>query len=322
MKRRRSIKIIITTLVVLIVAELGLRLAGWAYLNRYYSGLSDSKPNHIHILCLGESSTLGLWVRREDTYPMQLQERLRRYYHNDEIHVIVAPHVGQNSSQMANRIDDYVAQYRPRLVIAMAGVNNEWSLSESHLGRFLPGTQLELRSLIALDGLRLFRVARYLYLRVTTGHTANQEYSILGHPSLASWPPPRWRHDFALRHPSAFAQMWQYDMRLMIEGARKGGAEFLVMTYHLPPEFLNSADYTELAAHEHVRLVRNDLSFLPLITVGTIDQYVFGDDHWHPNRRGYSIIAENAFEAIVSNNLLQLFDGAPQVRAIEQNPQP
>ncbi|MFH1878349.1 MAG: hypothetical protein ABH883_06040, partial [Candidatus Omnitrophota bacterium] len=82
------------------VIEIVLRIAGYFYLNRLYTGSFLSRFNNadtdINIVCLGESSTAGLWVSWKDSYPKQLQRKLRFFYHNDNIKVIVPPHVGQN----------------------------------------------------------------------------------------------------------------------------------------------------------------------------------------------------------------------------------
>src|SRR5262249_18432542 len=59
-------------------------------------------PGSINIVCLGESTTAGLWIRFEDSYPKQLERVLREFYRTNAINVIVPPHIGQNTSQMAN----------------------------------------------------------------------------------------------------------------------------------------------------------------------------------------------------------------------------
>src|SRR5438128_2511049 len=111
--------------------ELVLRLSGALYVRWTYGGGADADPNAITILCLGESSTVGLWVPREDSYPGQLEHALRDYYGEQRIHVVVPLHLGQNTSQIADHLPEHLRIHRPRLVVLMTGYNNEWSLAES-----------------------------------------------------------------------------------------------------------------------------------------------------------------------------------------------
>ena len=60
---------------------------------------------------------------------------------------------------MANRIESYLSLYRPRLVIIMAGVNNQWSLNENAAVDEIPGADGRyLAKLRTADGLRTVRV--------------------------------------------------------------------------------------------------------------------------------------------------------------------
>ena len=147
-------------LLVLVTLELGLRLVGKWYLEtHYYQQWSHGRDGHQEtIVCLGESSTVGLWCKREDSYPKQLERMLNERFHTDRFLAVVPPHVGQNTSQIANRVESYIQLYHPRLIIVMSGVNKLWALGESSAGRFLHGSlmdTLSLRSNILLGQLRL-----------------------------------------------------------------------------------------------------------------------------------------------------------------------
>src|SRR5207249_249625 len=140
--------------------------------------------------------------------------------------VIVPPHVGQNTSQVANRISDYMRLYHPRLVIVMAGYNNQWSMAESHVVRFLSdsdATAWKVRMRIYLDNLRLFKVAHWFYLSLFEHCGANYKHETaivaLGHPELQRGAPLHVQK-FARSHREAFRRSWNYDLELIIDGAR------------------------------------------------------------------------------------------------------
>ena len=153
--------------------EIGLRVAGNLYLKRLYVNHTTrfkTSPDACTVIALGESSTAGLWVEKSSSYPRQLLRLLRKKHPGIDINVVVPPHVGQNTSQMANRIDDYMRVFSPRVIILMVGANNHWSWAESHIGRFLDPTgfdRMRARARIWLNEFRLYKVLHYGYLRLT-----------------------------------------------------------------------------------------------------------------------------------------------------------
>ena len=63
------------------------------------------------------------------------------------------------------------------------------------------------------------------------------------------------------------------------------------------------SDFIQMAKDDDVPLIRNDLLFDPIIKRNEIDLYVL-HDHWHPNREGYRLIADNVFRFIGSSRIL------------------
>jgi lysophospholipase L1-like esterase len=305
-RRARLLRGLRVLLVLLLLLELGLRVAGHFYLNRLYVHVADLSPGDITILCLGESSTEGLGVEPADAYPAQLSALLQaRYGHHFSL--IIPPDIGQNSSQVADRIGDYLDRYRPSLVIIMEGVNNDWALRESHIARFVQGSDTwRLSAQRAIDGIRLLRLGRYLYLRFTSGagvrRIARERLAIFGQPGFAKYPPPPEVYAFALQHQEAFRELWRWDVRHIIDGVKRKGAQPLLMTYHtagsIPVE-----EFVAMAEEQHTPLVRNDLAFGRL--QGAPEDYLIAD-RWHPNKKGYAVIAKEAFDEITRLNLLGL----------------
>ncbi len=299
---------------------------GQAYLTRYYASNAseNARPDTVNILSLGESSTFGLWCDPKDSYPKQLERKLREHYQDDRIRVVYPPHIGQNTSQMSNRIKQHIELYHPKIVILMVGAINEWACSETHISRFVDLKSLSLkgrvkfavfRVILGLDELRLFKVMRYIYLSGVARQdprfaslTKNENYmkynklSIFGHAEYALWPPHGLTTRLMSNYWELLPSLWRYDVEIMIREARQNGSKVILMTYPAAatpvPEFIAMAEKYDLP------LIRNDLSFKEFLKDKTMRQEYFFHDNWHPNAKGYSIIAQSVFDAIVSGNLL------------------
>lgn len=303
-----------------LVVEIAIRTIGFLYLNKMYINnyryrflYARFNPmiKSINIICLGESSTAGLWVNWEDSYPKQLERKLRGFYYNDNINVVVPPHMGQNTSQVANRMRSYIALYRPKLIILMLGANNKWSFAESHIGRFLnllDRNVWKIKILLALDSLRIFKIMRYSYQKfviVQKELLGKYRFFILGHPESVYPRTKIWDSTFEERNKKAFLELWNYDMRRIIREAKMNNIKVILMTYHInPTDYLSVNDYVSMANERRIFLIRNDKSFEPFIQNETIKNLLL-HDHWHPNKDGYEIIADNAFEMIKTNNILE-----------------
>jgi len=304
-------------LVICVIAELSLRLAGTFYLNRIYARDSNQykkSRDSINIVCLGESSTEGIWVAKNKSYPYQLESMLREKYGNNNINVIVPPHVGQNTSQISNRIQNYLELYKPRLIILMVGCNNEWSLAESNIGKFIETNNyesLKIKSYVILDQFRLYKLLRYAYLKFIKREQSNYTNGLdvtnykWGGPELVRFPPEKYIYKFAKSNSQAFIKLWEYDVGKIASAAKRQNVKVLLMTYHINPSYLPIEVFISLAGKNSIPLVRNDIIFFEQMKEEDISNYIFTDiDNWHPRERGYSIVAENAFNAVVANNLL------------------
>ncbi len=335
---RKTLLFFLTVILICLVTEMGLRIAGHIYLSKSYieayrAQYGNSKGENINIVCLGESSTEGLWVKWEDSYPKQLENQLRQFYSNNNIKVIVPPHIGQNTSQVANRINRYISLYRPKLIILMVGCNNTWSFAESHIIKFMTEFNKEnwkVRVLLVLDNFRLFKVLRYAYLKFAAKckSISNRDYLLFafGHPEYVLPETAIWPYFFEDLNDSqkqkvnrlyregffeklnrrAFAELWKFDVRYIIQEAKLHNVKIVLMTYHINPmRYISINDYMAMAEEQGILLIRNDISFDSLIKRGVINNFILSDN-WHPNKLGYSIIANNIFEEVKNNDLLQL----------------
>ncbi len=306
------LKIVLIAILVLGAIEITLRIVGNEYITKNY--VQDIKGRDIAnatvIMAVGESSTVGLWLPYRESYPAQLESRLQKTYLDKNVRIIVPMFVGQNTDQVANRIEKHIQMYHPKIILLMVGYNNEWSLAESRIGNFVKGPEsAKIKLAVFLSEFRIFRVLRYGYiaLRVNKDNLYRQQIEgqkyIWGGPELVRTPPPNEVYEFAKAHQPEFVELWDYDMHEIIRVAKENNVTVIIMTYHINPTYLNASEFEKMAIAEQVYLVRNDISFRPLIENNTIDDYLLSD-HWHPNAQGYAIIADNAYQMIVENQLL------------------
>jgi lysophospholipase L1-like esterase len=293
-------------LVLLLGLEALLRGLGWHFTRKYdaYQKRAIARRDCVTILALGESTTGGLWVDPDQSYPAQLERILTRKYQRP-ICVVFPPHFGQNSSQMLNRIDRYLEAYSPRLLVLMCGVNNTWSLEESNIWRFVnvfdvrqPGLLLR----IVLDHSRVFKLARMALHDLNWRVKAATELG--GSPPLTSWPPPDENNRFGSANRAAFLRMWRYEIGEMIDRARAHGTEVVLMTYPnyaFPPV----SEFEAMATRKNVPLQRNDLLVKPLLDARWVDYYFF-QDPGHPRPQAYAIMSSELAHLIEERNLLHL----------------
>jgi lysophospholipase L1-like esterase len=100
------------------------------------------------VLCVGDSHTYGALVRREDSFPAQLQRRLEQQ-EPGVWSVMNLGIPGLSSTQVRNRLPVWLARYQPDVVVAWSGVNDSWNVSEldqTRGGFALALEQLALRS--------------------------------------------------------------------------------------------------------------------------------------------------------------------------------
>ena len=74
------------------------------------------------ILAIGDSNTYGAGVERNETYPSQLEQKLKSNGYN--IHVINSGINGNTSKHGVQRLQNDLVQYQPHLVILLFGVGD------------------------------------------------------------------------------------------------------------------------------------------------------------------------------------------------------
>jgi hypothetical protein len=113
----------------LILFELGHRAFGAAY--RVFGGRSGANSRGTPVvLCVGDSHTFGTSVPREETYPAALQAELDRLAPEAGFEVVNRGIPGMNTSQLADLLPVWLAEYDPVMVVVWIGRNDHWNLED------------------------------------------------------------------------------------------------------------------------------------------------------------------------------------------------
>jgi tetratricopeptide (TPR) repeat protein len=107
-----------------VALEIILRLCGFILTSsqRRDNAISKQKLNAYRILCLGESTTAAFLGQKP--YPLQLEEILNQRVIGIEFSVINKGAIAMNSSFIVSKLDEYLKEYNPDMVIAMMGIND------------------------------------------------------------------------------------------------------------------------------------------------------------------------------------------------------
>jgi lysophospholipase L1-like esterase len=301
-------RIITPILIVLILLEIGFRIA--VFIKVEVLKPSFKKTEGIFtILCVGDSTTEGLTVSKEYSYPSRLQELLDQYSSDKKYRVINLGYAGVNSSQILNRFEDNIKRYHPDLIVLLAGINDPWNMNESRLWMFDASSSLwdkiKLRADVFLSYLRV-----YQFIKLITLDTKDfQKEAHVDHLDLK-------REGFAVsfeHSPDKKNQLYQlllYNIGHMVELAKSHGVPIFVQTFQKEglgqPRVLINKVYEKM----HVPIVDNQRVFelgekkgLKLISY----------DDYHPNKDGYVLIAKNVFNMMIQQKMLN----APPLPLIE-----
>ncbi len=159
----------------LTLLEAGLQCASLWFASARREPAPAARGEAFRILCIGESTTQGAWwVGEEKTWPKQLERLLRERRPDLHVEVINQGQIGASSDGIVDLVDGWLDIYRPQIVIAMMGINDEGNvLVYEH-----PGAA---ESHPVLGYLRLYKFLRLLWRSVRAEST--------GAPTPAAIPP-------------------------------------------------------------------------------------------------------------------------------------
>lgn len=141
----------------LAVVEFVLRSAGWVYLHnqRELGNKSDVTNGTYRILALGESTTAGF----SNSWPRLLEGILNDRDKSRKYQVFNEGISGTTTAFIASRLESYIDEYNPDLVITMMGINDE--LSDSSL-KFEMTWQSRLN--LMLNDIRVYKIVQRFFM--------------------------------------------------------------------------------------------------------------------------------------------------------------
>ncbi len=294
-------------LLILLLIECILRLYGAYYkytLNQLYKHEKKDTTYKIKILAVGESTTAGLWVENQ-SYPIQLQAKLERYYNCQgcvEMNIMSLP--GGNSSSTLYNLPKHLIKLKPNIVIFMEGYNDfafyGYNIDALLLENFFTKNKIiynaYLKYIDAINEIRIFRVAKLIYVSLTMPRTAYLDWNetVINHGAISGE-----RAQFKnFRQTDIFIQRQiSENIGKMVDIVRLNHITPILMTYHVAR--VNDI-IRAVAKNKEVFLVDNEAVFKRLS-----NDYVFKDSPSHPNAKGYSIIADTIIEDLLKWGLVK-----------------
>jgi lysophospholipase L1-like esterase len=108
------------------LGEIVLRAIGARHLARQEAEnrASIRRAGHYRVLCVGESTTAAVMVRRQDSYPGQLERILNERGNGLRFSVVNAGIPATNTTRILQALPGYLEKYDPHIVVSMMGTND------------------------------------------------------------------------------------------------------------------------------------------------------------------------------------------------------
>ena len=158
---QRIILILFGLFLFLVSLEVGLRLGGFVLssLQEYRNTQSIRQKGSYRIMCLGESTTVS--PGQEYCWPSQLENILNQRNLGMKFSVINKGRGATNTSGILEELESNLNEYKPHMVIAMMGVNDD--------GPHMPQeTICTKKTSPLLKSLKLYKLSRLLWLHIVT----------------------------------------------------------------------------------------------------------------------------------------------------------
>ncbi|HAJ56499.1 MAG TPA: hypothetical protein DCL35_01880 [Candidatus Omnitrophica bacterium] len=305
-KKRRVLYIFAGVCMSLVILELALRLLGSGYKLIYR--LPQDKGADYRIFCVGEPSTMGVGAAdpRKQSYPRQLESMLNSRFPGRKIQCFFDHTIGQNTSEILIKLPSYIQKYRPDLVILMTGVNNWWNMDKCNIFLFNKDkrvSDLALRTRVFMDQFRVWKLFKWLQLSLGF---YKEKWNI-------GWPEAldnrRLVQDGMDKLEKKYGNgIWRicnrlagYDISEMIRICQANHIRVMICSYPGGAKGRLAEVQGKMAEKYGVPFVDNESYFKSLSNAGAY----FYSDGWHPNEKGYALVAGNIYDCIIDNKLIE-----------------
>ena len=253
-------------------------------------------PNAYRILCIGDSSTFGFGTDDpgRESYPARLKQILQQS-NEKAVQVFNCALPGINSSQALRIFKKEIQRLQPHLVLICAGVNDPWNLIASRVLEFYEGPlakKILLRSVYYLQQLKLFRFLYLNWVNLRSREPQKEpvpdfDKNTVGKNQILMSDP--------VRFEEALIKNWENNFMEFFNISRERGCLVFFLEYHnegwmAPVKIIHSL-YSKLA-----------LPVIPLFDIfQDLDKKsvpVRANDAWHPNAKGYSIMAREVLKTL------------------------
>lgn len=293
-------KIIFTVFAIALSLEIALRLTGgiyyWVRTHRFYPDDNDK----IEILCLGESTTFGLLVQKNEAYPAQLGELLEAKYPNKFV-VYNRGVPGITSSLLLFNIRKFMDEIRPSVVIVSCGAN-EFNQRLVSTNTLLLNYNKNTRSSAIL-----FYVSRFLWdlktYRLLNLLFSNQKNHFFEH--YGAW--VNCENKFGTTNKiiseehltELIKEQYRFNLQEITRFVRLREASIVYTTYLVPmmrDVLRQEAQKNQAALCDQVEMMKKkNIAFSALVT----------RDGFHPNPQGHRIMAEFLLKTLEDSDIIK-----------------
>ncbi|MCA8943052.1 MAG: hypothetical protein KDB80_10870 [Planctomycetes bacterium] len=125
-RRPKLVRIAIWVIGFFVFVELALQIVAYVAWSNRRSGEVRGDGDGPVVLCVGDSMTFGLGATTGNSYPSQLERKLRERDGRAWV-VVNGGYPGRDSQGVLDLLPDQLERYRPEFVFVLVGTNDQWS---------------------------------------------------------------------------------------------------------------------------------------------------------------------------------------------------
>jgi lysophospholipase L1-like esterase len=272
----------------LFVTEMTMRAAGLMLLipRMMINTFKESDDTEFRILAIGESTTYGLGVKREDAYP-EVLERLLNRSSDKKFAVFNTGVPGQTSTSILRNIRYQLEKYHPHLVISLLGANdlNE-ALNDMNSRRLLG---LNVPGWIA--NLRTYRLACVLRDFVIYQPDVKED------GAWVKYDPKQVPASGVYEQNTDYLKQLELNYADIIDAVKGANAKMVILSY--------MRCYYAVAPCLRKIAETVEVPFLDFRSKETDGREWYTEDLFHPNEKGHRLMAEKIEALLKDNNLIE-----------------
>jgi len=304
--KSKFILIMLGIILSLMVLEITLRTMGIGYNLIYKNKTLKERKGNVRIFCVGESTTWGIGAKDPLTqsYPRQLEGMLNSKYPNIKIKVFYDQTIGQNTEEILLKLPLYIKKYQPQIIIFMTGINDWWNLNRSNILLFNKDraiSNITLSVLAFLDKFEVWKLLKYIWLSLGL-YRKRWNYWFPEEETVGSLKYKLVKL-YGENYFNIIDRVTEHDLEKMVKVCKNNNINVILCNY---PRGMTDNLYEiikKIAEKNNILFVDNYLRFESL-PEDEIKNY-FWKDNWHPNEKGYRLVAENLYNIIIKNHSIE-----------------